>query len=305
MEVSSPPSSGPPPAPGPLQVLVNSYGREAWYVERAVASFLRQKYPPARIHVIDQNETPLALDPTLARDARVVHHHRPGRVGARARNAALELVREGWIAFADDDAHWREDYSEKLRELLAREAGLGLVAGAVIDESTGDYYSVRHRLGGNLETFLGSKLLAGANFLVRADLFAAVGGYDPRLGPGTALSSSEEADLCWRLLAAGARARYVRELAVLHPTMHVADAREAARKGYRYGLGKGALAAIWLFERRHRFGLLELLEMSFVPFVNLARGLLRGDFAQLRIQPAILLGRHRGFWSFALRRPGS
>ena len=289
----------------PVQVVLNSYGREAWYVDRAVASFLRQKHPPDRIHVIDQNETPLALDPALVGDPRVAVHHRPGRVGARARNAALELVREGWIAFADDDAHWREDYSEKLREVLAREPGLGLIAGAIIDESTGDYYSVRHRLGGNLERFPGSKLLAGANFLVRAERFAAVGGYDPRLGPGTDLPSSEEADLCWRLLAAGTRARYVRELAALHPPMHVADARDAARKGHRYGLGKGALAAIWIFERHHRFGLLEFLEMSVVPFLNLARGVLRGDFAQLRIQPAILLGRHRGFWSFVLRRPRS
>ncbi len=136
-----------------------------------------------------------------------------------------------------------------------------------------------------------------------AEVFAAVGGYDPRLGPGTSLPSSEEADLCWRVLAAGTPARYAPELVIHHPPMHAADARAAARKAYHYGLGKGALAAIWLFERRHRYGLFEYLEMTLVPVGSLLRGLLRGDFRQLRIQPAQWWGRQRGFWSFALRRP--
>jgi GT2 family glycosyltransferase len=285
-----------------VHVVINSYGREAWYVERAITSVLRQKYRPASIHFIDQNDSPLVLTPVL-RDEPLLHHHSfPDRVGARARNQAIGLAPDGWIAFFDDDAYWSNDYSENLRAILNCEPAFGLLAGAVLDETTGLHYSLRQRLGGRLDRFSGSKLLAGANFLVRAKVFAAVGGYDTRLGPGTALPSSEEADLCWRVLSVGTPARYAPELVIFHPPMHVADARTAAHKAYLYGLGKGALAAIWLFEKKHCYGLFEYLEMTLVPIGSLLHGLLRRDFRQLRIQPAQWWGRQRGFWFFALCR---
>ena len=287
---------------GDVQVVINSFGREAHYIERAATSILRQKHRPAAIHLIDQNDRPLILAPGLRNEPLLHHHHHPDRVCSRARNLALRLVPEGWIAFIDDDAYWADNYSENLLAILGSEPAVGLLAGAILDETTGRHYSLRQRLGGRLDHHTGSKLLAGANFLVRADAFAKVGGYDPRLGPGTTLPSSEEADLCWRLLAAGTPARYAPELVVFHPPMHATDSRAAARKAYRYGLGKGALAAIWLFERHHRYGLFEYLEMTLVPFISLLRGLLRGDFGQLRIQPAQGWGRQRGFWARSFRR---
>jgi len=239
-----------------VQVVVNTYGRDPRLVERAIASFLRQKHQPGRIHLIDQNEVPLVITVAHQDRTRLAHHHRPVRECSRARNVALELVTAGWIAFCDDDGYWADDYSERLREILASDPALQLIAGTVIEETTGEPYSLRHRIGGRLDTFLGSKLFPGANFAIRAETFARVGGYDPRLGPGTAWPSSEEADLCWRVITSGAPARYAPQLRVLHPPAHDADVRKAADKAYAYGLGKGALAAKWVFERHHRFGLL-------------------------------------------------
>ena len=285
-----------------VHVVVNSYGREPRFVERAVASFLRQRHLPEHIHFIDQNDVPLPLDPRLAAEARFTHHHRPGKVGARARNAARELVPAGWIVFCDDDGYWTEDFSERLKELLESDRPWELIAGAVIDETTGGPYSLRHRIGGKLDTFLGSKLFPGANFAIRAETFARVGGYDVRFGPGAFWPSSEEADLCWRVITSGAPAVYAPQLRLLHPPLHEDNSHKAAQKAHAYGRGKGALAAKWIFERHHAFGFLEFAEMSVVPFVNMLRGVLRGDFGQLRIQAAVLRGRYRGFWEFLARK---
>ena len=281
-----------------VQVVVNSYGREKWYVERAIASMLRQKYRPVRIHFIDQNDTPLQLAPDLFADGHLVQHHQPDKNCSRTRNLARELVPTGWIAFADDDAWWADDYSGQLHAILNQRPDLQLIAGAVYDEETKKPYSFRHVLGGNLRSAFGSKLFCGANFLIRAEQFAAVGGYECRIGPGTPWASSEDADLCWRVLATQAPVLYAPELRIFHPPMHLSNIRAAARKAYAYGLGRGALCAIWIFERRHRYGLLELLEMTVVPAAKIILHIVRFDFAPVRIHAATLWGRHFGFWKF-------
>jgi GT2 family glycosyltransferase len=286
-----------------VQVVVNSYGREKWYVERAIASMLRQKYRPVRIHFIDQNDTPLQLTPDLFTDSLLVQHHRPDKNCSRTRNFARELVSTGWIAFADDDACWADDYSERLCELLTSQPNLRMIAGSMYNDQTGLPYSIRHRLGGRLDTFHGTKLFYGANFLVRAETFVTVGGYDPRIGPGTPWASSEDADLCWRVVTSGASVLYAPQLRILHPPMHTTDAAHAVAKARGYGLGRGALCVIWITERHHRFGLMELLEMTAVPLVKMALSLLRVDWVQLRIQFATLTGRQAGFWRFIRQHP--
>ncbi|MCU0792491.1 MAG: glycosyltransferase family 2 protein [Opitutaceae bacterium] len=285
-----------------VHVVINSYGREAWYVERAIASVLRQVHRPAAIHFIDQNDTPLVLSPALRDEPLLRHHSFPDRRCSAARNHVLQLVPFGWIAFADDDAHWRHDYSEQLLDLLDRHRDVELFAGALFDEHTREFYSYRHKLGGDLSRFFGSKILYGANFVIRAETFAAIRGYELRLGPGSAGHCAEETDLCWRVITRRHPALYAPNLAILHPPMHTEDARVAARKAYRYGLGKGTLAAIWLFEKHHRYGLFEYLEMTLVPLGSLLRGLLRRDYRQLRIQPAQWWGRQVAFWTFPFRR---
>ena len=286
-----------------VQVVVNSYGREKWYVERAIASMLRQRYRPARIHFIDQNDTSLQLTPDLFADGLLVHHHRPDKNCSRARNFARDLVPTGWVAFADDDACWAEDYSERLRELLTTQPNLRMIAGSMYNDQTGQPYSIRHRIGGRLDTFHGTKLFYGANFLVWAKTFADVGGYDPRIGPGTPWASSEDADLCWRVVTSGASVLYAPQLRILHPPMHTADAARAVAKARGYGFGRGALCVIWITERHHRFGLWELVEMTTVPLVKMVLALLRADWLQLRIQFATLAGRQTGFWRFLWQHP--
>jgi GT2 family glycosyltransferase len=286
-----------------VQVVINSYGRETWYVERAINSVLRQKHPPSLVHLIDQNPAPLTLDPRLLADPRLRIHHYPTKPCARARNLALKLVPSGWIAFADDDSEWAPGYSELLSATLAGRPDLGLIAGSMLDEDTGDYHTPRHRLGGDLGGFFGSHLLYGANFAIRADVFARIGGYDERLGPGTPCACSEETDLCWRVITASIPALYLRELSVRHPSVHSPDKSASLEKARRYARGKGALAAIWTFEKHHRFGLLEYIEMTLVPPLKALRGVLRGDFFQLIIQPVSWCARQWSFWSFPFRRP--
>jgi GT2 family glycosyltransferase len=68
-----------------------------------------------------------------------------------------------------------------------------------------------------------------------------VGGFDERLGPGTAFPAAEDNDLGFRLLEAGYRIAYVPEAVVYHRAWR--SRRESLALRGRYGRGQGAFYA--------------------------------------------------------------
>ena len=111
-----------------------------------------------------------------------------------------------------------------------------------------------------------------ATMLVRTDLFAALGGFDPEADPGSA-----DLDLCWRARIAGARVMVVPDARVAQTVLPVGertrpDVRERARRRVRtvftcysgatlalivpFGLiGSAVEALIFLFSRRRAEGI--------------------------------------------------
>lgn len=282
--------------------VLNSIRRSPEIVFRGLRSFFKQNPPPRKVFFVDQNAVKMELPEDLARDPRLVHHHGPVPSVGLARNMVPQDPGVEWLVFCDDDGFLADDYVEKLVGILEKNPHLELVVGPYINETDGEFYSVRHSIGGRLDTVFGSKLLLGSNISIRTSTFNRIGRYDPRFGPGSSWPSSDETDLCWRAIAAKVPMLYSPEIRVFHPPPHSADTKEAVSKAYRYGKGKGALVAKWMFERPHLLGFWEFVEMNAVPVLNMARGMLRLELRQIPIQSAVLAGRYRGFFEFIVRR---
>ncbi len=116
------------------------------------------------------------------------------------------------IGFLDDDAELRGD-SSRIVEAFAADPALGAVALRLVDEH-GDT-ARRHvpRLGGRDADRDGDvALFLGGACALRRDAYEQVGGYFTDLFYG-----HEEVELCWRLVDAGWRIRYLADVEVFHP----------------------------------------------------------------------------------------
>jgi len=84
---------------------------------------------------------------------------------------------------------------------------------------------------------IGTDVLAGGHMATFRSLLQSVGGFDERLGPGSAFAAAEDNDLGFRLLENGARILYVPDAIVYHRAWR--RKREYLRMRWNYGLGKG------------------------------------------------------------------
>jgi len=230
---------------------------------------------PVEIVVVDNgsiDDTPEILARWSARDPDrrlVLREDQPGK--ARALNAAWPRARGATLAFTDDDvevpATWvgsALSFAEHRHEYSAATGPVTLPP----SQRTADFIACVEWYR-TLPLFdLGpsereTKHLYGCNMVVRRAALAAVGGFDPRLGPG-ASGLHEDGDLARRLRAAGHRILYFPRLEMHHPadpqrltweffcSLHRADARSRwvrdGNRGLRYALQHwfGAVA-VWLF----------------------------------------------------------
>ncbi|MBW8792216.1 MAG: glycosyltransferase [Streptomyces sp.] len=161
------------------------------------------------------------------------------RGASAARNAGARQASCPHLAFLDDDCRVLPDWAEfvvaALQELDAvcgrvEAHGPGHLS-VLTDPSASDY---------GLSTPVAA-LGHGANLAVRAEAFAAVGGWDETLGPGTAVPGGEDKELLVRLLCKGFRVGYRPEPAVEHVQWR--NRRQVLRAELGYARGSGALAA--------------------------------------------------------------
>jgi GT2 family glycosyltransferase len=161
-----------------------------------------------------------------------------------ARNAGAALSSAPWLLFLDGDVVAPADL---LARYFAREpaAGAGVLAGAVVDApveiggpAAARYASLKASTSQETTLAHGPWAFAQtANCAVRREAFAAVGGF------AGGIRSGGDADLCWRLRAAGWTLERREEAAVVHRNR----ATVAGMLGQRARHGAGAA---WL-GRRH------------------------------------------------------
>jgi cellulose synthase/poly-beta-1,6-N-acetylglucosamine synthase-like glycosyltransferase len=129
------------------------------------------------------------------------------RGAAAKRNAGWRAARAPIIAFTDDDCEPAPGWLREVASQLDDEA-IALVQGKVLahpdDVQVGGLFARTIEVTGALETF------PNANLVYRRASLEAVNGYDERL------SSGEDTDLAWRILALGGEAKFLDSALVWH-----------------------------------------------------------------------------------------
>lgn len=245
-----------------LSVIINSYGRAPHFVKRCLESILNQEYLPNEILIIDQNDQPLLED---FKTTLVKHLHYPNKKISAARNQGAKYAQGEWLWFIDDDAFSTKTFLSKFHELISKNLNLELIAGSILIENSNNYYSLRHLQGGDLENFLGSKLLMGGNFLIKKATFFQLGCFDEHFGIGSQIPSSEDTDLVWRAHFNSIPMKFDSRLAVYHS----APIEMSLEKATAYGYGKGALVKKWIFRKFSLVVWYELIEMLLVPIIKI------------------------------------
>ena len=187
------------------------------------------------------------------------------------------------IGFLDDDAELRGNSSHIVKEFLA-DAELGAVALRLIDENAETARRHVPRLGSRGPERAGEvALFLGGACAIRREAYEQVGGYFTDLFYG-----HEELELCWRLVDAGWKIRYLADVEVYHPRTTI----ERHPEGWEF-TGRNRV----LIARRTLPWPVAVAHVS----VWLALGLLRAPASEHRRR--YLLGWRRGWGLDVERRP--
>ncbi len=254
---------------------------------------------PAEIIVVDQSagtaSAPVAQR-TASRGVRV-RYARQTRLGlSAARNLGFALATEPVVAVTDDDcvpdARWVATLARVFTEHDRPDAVTGRVL--PLGRAESGTYAVSSREESRRIEYRGRALPwaagTGANFAVRRERMGAIGGYDERLGAGTAGAAGEDADVLYRLLRSGAAIRYEPDAIVRHARQNAAR-RKMTRTSY--GLGIGACCASWL-RRGDTYAVIYLARWVASRLRRLAMGIVRLEPAEVREELLVLAGTARG-----------
>jgi GT2 family glycosyltransferase len=169
----------------------------------------------------------------------------PGNFGAAARNIGVRLAGSEFVAFSDDDSWWEPGALARAREIMAADGQIGLLAGRVRVEPSGEDDPVCRQmaegpLGEDLvPTAAGRRAVTGflaCAAVVRTRAFLSVGGF-----PAEMLVGGEEQMVAWDLWSNGWKALYAPEICAVHQPAAERDPRVRRRLTTRNDLWAGWL----------------------------------------------------------------
>ncbi len=257
-------------------------------LEALLGSLAAQSHPSLRVLVVDQNDDD-RLVPVLAAYGLEVMRLRSAPGLSRARNVALEHVTADVVAFPDDDCRYPPDLLDRVARQLTEEPALDGLSGRSVGQDGGASASWKDDPAVLTDDNLWNRVNSAAIFL-RRPVVERVGGFDERLGLGSAepWSSGEEIDYVVRAVRGGARIAYDPTLTVTHEPPAL-DAAQEQRVRCRDG------ASIGYILRKHRYPATVVARMLVRPLGGALLGLARLDRSRARLHLATLRGRLSGY----------
>jgi glycosyltransferase involved in cell wall biosynthesis len=202
-------------------------------------------YGDFRILVVDQSvdgATRAVVD-AYRDDTRVGYHHSATTGSSAGRNAGAFLSGDEIVAYTDDDCIVTDGWLAALVDEF-RDPRVSAVYGRLLPFE----YEGRTGIDVGLKASLARAEFAaktppwyighGGNMAFRRADLLAVGGFDPLLGAGGTLRSNEDADVVYRLLAAGRRVVYSPRALVYHRQWKPWPDQQRMERAY--GIGAGA-----------------------------------------------------------------
>jgi len=270
-------------APASFDLVVATVGRTE-ELRRLFDSLEAQRYPSARVLVVDQNRDD-RLDAVLSgRNLDIVRLESAAGL-SRARNVGLAHVASDIVAFPDDDCEYPPGLLEHVAERLDADSTLDGLAGRTEDGDGRSSASWKTDLALLTDDNLWNRANAATIFL-RRSLVERIGAFDERLGLGSdePWSSGEETDYLIRAVRAGARLEYDPSLVVLHD-VRADDEHIGARDG----------ASVGYLLRKHRYPPRVVARMAVRPAGGALVAAIRLDLPRVRYYVSTLVGRIRGY----------
>jgi GT2 family glycosyltransferase len=229
-----------------ISVVIPTRGRPD-LIGRSVRAVLLNDHPDFDVTVVDQSDEPATGEVVteIARSdprVRYVHTMPPGL--SRAYNVGAGLTAGPVLAFTDDDCVARPDWLSSIARAFAAEPDAELMYGRValpsdLVASAGEVPVLPIARPEKIDRRSGFRLYGmGANFAMRRQLIARIGGFDEILGGGGPLRSSQDFDLQYRAYLAGATVLLRPEVSVDHYGLRTAAQWPATL--HAYGVGDGA-----------------------------------------------------------------
>lgn len=202
---------------------------------------------PVEAVVVDQSDPDrqlgLAEVVTLTRHGPVRVRYVPSAsVGAsRGRNLGIQAARGVIVAVTDDDCRVASDWVDVICERFEADPELSMVCGLVLPDgntepptpSASAQTSVRAPASNPGPALVGRG--SGTNAAYRRSVLVALRGYDEHLGPGTPVPAAEDAELLYRLMRTGAKARYDPATVVYHVERRDPEAVLEVWREYSFG----------------------------------------------------------------------
>jgi GT2 family glycosyltransferase len=217
------------------------------FVSRVVTSILQGAELPDELIVVDQTSQPHPVLSTFSTDRCAFRYLHSKTIGlSRSRNIAIRAAAHPLIVFTDDDVIVPSDWFGTIRRSLESAGPRTVVTGRVIgtDAEVPGAFAPSLHPGTERVVYEGRPRqdpLATFNVAFPRSAATEIGGFDPRLGPGTPFPAAEDNDFGFRLLEAGYRIVFDPTAVVYHRAWR--DEGSYVPLRFAYGRGQGAFYA--------------------------------------------------------------
>lgn len=203
------------------------------------------------------DETSAYLDAVVREErahVQVVTRREMKRGLATARNAGWRIARGDIVAFTDDDCYVPEGYADSVVEVFDDRPDIGFAAGRVLLYDPTDYRITIEESEQTVSfrpyTYIAPGAIHGANMAFRRAALERIGGFDERLGAGTAFPS-EDIDAVAAVLWLGIPGTYDPRMMVYHHHGRKAGT-DVQALNRSYDAGRGAYFAKYIIRRESR-----------------------------------------------------